>query len=83
LRPPDYFHFADLLLEDGAHNWYAYAIIVFFIWVPVIGIVTAIIRKIAGIKKANAMGTRWLLVAMGAELDIYSTVFCNAYQKFF
>ena len=35
--------------------WTSYAIIVFFIWVPVIGIVTAIIRKIAGIKKANIL----------------------------
>ncbi len=54
------------ILEDGAHNWYAYAIIVFFIWVPVIGIVTAIIRKIAGIKKANAWvrGGFWSLWAL-------------------
>jgi len=54
------------VLEDGAHNWYAYAIIVFFIWVPVIGIVTAIIRKIAGIKKANVWvrGGFWSLWAL-------------------
>jgi phage shock protein PspC (stress-responsive transcriptional regulator) len=54
------------ILEDGAHNWYAYAIIVFFIWVPVIGIVTAIIRKIAGIKKANmwVRGGFWSLWAL-------------------
>ena len=54
------------ILEDGAHNWYAYAIIVFFIWVPVIGIVTAIIRKIAGIKKANVWvrGGFWSLWAL-------------------
>lgn len=54
------------ILEDGAHNWYAYAIIVFFIWVPVIGIVTAIIRKVAGIKKANAWvrGGFWSLWAL-------------------
>ncbi len=54
------------VLEDGAHNWYAYAIIVFFIWVPVIGIVTAIIRKIAGVKKANVWvrGGFWSLWAL-------------------
>jgi hypothetical protein len=54
------------ILEDGAHNWYAYAIIIFFIWVPVIGIVTAIIRKIAGIKKANVWvrGGFWSLWAL-------------------
>jgi len=54
------------ILEDGAHNWYAYAIIVFFIWVPVVGIVTAIIRKIAGIKKANVWvrGGFWSLWAL-------------------
>jgi len=54
------------ILEDGAHNWYAYAIILFFIWVPVIGIVTAIIRKIAGIKKANVWvrGGFWSLWAL-------------------
>jgi len=27
--------------------------ILLFVWVPIIGIVTAIIRKIAGFKKAN------------------------------
>lgn len=54
------------ILEDGAHNWYAFAIIIFFIWVPVIGIVTAIIRKIAGIKKANVWvrGGFWSLWAL-------------------
>jgi len=41
------------LLEDGLQSASAIGAIVFFIWVPIIGIVTAVIRKIAGYKKSN------------------------------
>ena len=41
------------VLEDGAQSWAAFGTIVLFIWVPIVGIVTAIIRKIAGFKKTN------------------------------
>ena len=41
------------LLEDGLQSAAAIGTIVFFIWVPIIGIVTAVIRKIAGFKKSN------------------------------
>jgi phage shock protein PspC (stress-responsive transcriptional regulator) len=41
------------LLEDGLQTAAAIGTILFFVWVPVIGIVTAIIRKIAGYKKSN------------------------------
>jgi len=41
------------LIEDGIQSYAAYGIILFFLWVPVIAIVTAIIRRIAGYKKAN------------------------------
>jgi len=41
------------ILEDGLQSWAFIGTILFFIWVPVIGIVTAIIRKIAGFKKSN------------------------------
>ena len=41
------------ILEDGLQSWSFIGTILFFIWVPVIGIVTAIIRKIAGFKKSN------------------------------
>ncbi len=41
------------LLEDGAQTYAVYGVILFFLWVPVIALVTAIIRRIAGFKKAN------------------------------
>ena len=41
------------ILEDGLQSWAFIGSILFFIWVPVIGIVTAIIRKIAGYKNSN------------------------------
>jgi phage shock protein PspC (stress-responsive transcriptional regulator) len=41
------------ILEDGLQSWSFIGTILFFIWVPVIGIVTAIIRKIAGLKNSN------------------------------
>ena len=41
------------ILEDGLQSWAFIGAILFFIWVPVIGIVTAIIRKIAGYKNSN------------------------------
>ncbi|MEN9697061.1 MAG: hypothetical protein RLZ56_482 [Bacteroidota bacterium] len=41
------------ILEDGMQTATAIGAILFFVWVPVIAIVTAIIRKIAGFKKAN------------------------------
>ncbi len=41
------------VLEDGAQSWAAFGTILFFVWVPILAIVTAIIRKIAGYKKSN------------------------------
>ena len=41
------------LIEDGIQSAAAIGTILFFIWVPVIGIVTSVIRKIAGYKKSN------------------------------
>ncbi len=41
------------LLEDGLQSGAFIGAILFFVWVPIIAIVTSIIRKIAGFKKAN------------------------------
>jgi phage shock protein PspC (stress-responsive transcriptional regulator) len=41
------------LIEDGAQTWSVIGAILLFVWVPIIGIVTAVIRKFAGFKKAN------------------------------
>ena len=41
------------ILEDGLQSWAFIGSVLLFIWVPVIGIVTAIIRKIAGYKNSN------------------------------
>jgi phage shock protein PspC (stress-responsive transcriptional regulator) len=43
----------NFLIEDGAQTWTAIGAILLFVWVPIIGIVTAVIRKFAGLKKAN------------------------------
>lgn len=55
------------LLEEGAQSWYVFGAILLFIWVPVIGIVTAVIRKIAGYKKANiwVRSSFWALWILG------------------
>jgi len=41
------------ILEEGIQSISAIGTILFFIWVPVIAIVTAIIRRLAGYKKSN------------------------------
>jgi phage shock protein PspC (stress-responsive transcriptional regulator) len=41
------------LIEEGAQTWTVIGAILLFVWVPIIGIVTAVIRKFAGFKKAN------------------------------
>ena len=55
------------ILEDGVQNAYVWGALLLFIWVPVIGIVTAIIRKIAGIKKSNVWVriSLWVLWGIG------------------
>jgi len=44
------FPFKDLLLKEGMQNMFAWGTLLFFIGVPVIGIITWIIRRIAKIK---------------------------------
>lgn len=41
------------ILEEGLQTWAFIGTILLFIWVPVVAIVTSIVRKIAGFKKAN------------------------------
>ncbi len=41
------------ILENGSQSMAAYGTILFFVWVPILAIVAAIIRKLAGFKKAN------------------------------
>jgi len=55
------------ILDDGLQNWYVIGAIILFIWVPVIGIVTAIVRKLAGFKKANILirSSFWALWILG------------------
>ena len=55
------------ILEDGIQNAYVWGALLLFIWVPVIGIVTAIIRKIAGIQKSNiwVRTSLWVLWGIG------------------
>jgi hypothetical protein len=62
------------ILEDGIQNVYVWGALLLFIWVPVIGIVTAIIRKIAGIKKANVWvrTSLWALWILGLVSFIFT-----------
>ena len=61
------------VLEDGAQSWAAFGTIVLFIWVPIVGIVTAIIRKIAGFKKTNVWirSSFWALWIVGWVMLFY------------
>ena len=61
------------LLEEGAQSWAAFGAILLFIWVPVIGIVTAVIRKIAGFKRANIWirSSFWALWILGWVMLFY------------
>ena len=43
----------DFILNTGLQSLAAIGAILFFVWVPIIAIVTALIRKIAGFKKSN------------------------------
>ena len=61
------------LLEDGAQTWSVIGAILLFVWVPIIGIVTAVIRKIAGFKKANiwVRSSFWALWIVGWVMLFY------------
>ena len=61
------------VLEDGAQSWSAFGTIVLFIWVPIVGIVTAIIRKIAGFKKTKVWirSSFWALWIVGWVMLFY------------
>ncbi|MDB5198488.1 MAG: PspC protein [Chitinophagaceae bacterium] len=52
------FPFKDFLLKDGTQNALAWATLIFLIYVPVIGIITWIIRRIAKIR-SNSRMMRW------------------------
>lgn len=53
----------DYILESGWQSLFAWGTLVFFIWVPVIGIVTYVIRKIANIK-GNKNIIRYSFIAL-------------------
>lgn len=61
------------LLEEGAQSGAAFGAILLFIWVPIIGIVTAVIRKIAGFKRANlwVRSSFWALWILGWVMLFY------------
>ncbi|MDQ6756227.1 MAG: PspC domain-containing protein [Bacteroidota bacterium] len=52
------FPFKDYLLKDGLQNFLAWGTLLFFIYVPVIGIITWLIRRMAKIK-SNSRPMRW------------------------
>jgi len=63
----------NFLLEEGAQNWSVIGAILLFVWVPIIGIVTAVIRKFAGFKKANVWvrSSFWALWIVGWVMLFY------------
>jgi len=72
----------NFVLEEGIQSWYAIGAILLFIWVPAVGIVTAIVRKIAGYKKANiwVRSSFWALWILGWFVFI---LFFNSLGKSF
>ncbi len=72
------------LLEDGAQTWSVVGALLLFIWVPIIGIVTAVIRKIAGFKKANVWvrSSFWALWILGwVTLFYFGTSLGNSFSR--
>jgi phage shock protein PspC (stress-responsive transcriptional regulator) len=72
------------LLEDGAQTWSVIGAILLFVWVPIIGIVTAVIRKIAGFKKANiwVRSSFWALWIVGwVMLFYFGTSLGNSFSR--
>lgn len=72
------------VLEDGAQSWSVFGTILLFIWVPIIGIVTAVIRKIAGFKKANVWirSSFWALWVVGwVMLFYFGSSIGNSFNK--
>jgi len=63
----------NFLLEEGAQTWSVIGAILLFVWAPILGIVTAIIRKIAGLKKANiwVRSSFWALWVVGWVMLFY------------
>lgn len=61
------------LLEEGAQTWTLIGAILLFVWVPIVGIVTAVIRKIAGFKKVNiwVRSSFWALWVVGWVMLFY------------
>ena len=57
------FPFKDYLLQEGWQNVLAWGTLIFFIYVPVIGIITWIIRRIAKIK-SNSRMMRWGVIIL-------------------
>ncbi len=74
----------NFLLEDGSQTLYAVGAILLFIWVPIVGIVTAIIRKFAGFKKANiwVRSSFWALWIVGwAMIMFFLSSLQNSFSK--
>ena len=72
------------LIEDGAQTWSMVGAILLFVWVPIIGIVTAVIRKIAGFKKANVWvrSSFWALWIVGwVMLFYFGTSLGNSFSR--
>lgn len=70
------------ILEDGPQTGYFVGAILLFIWVPVIGIVTSVIRKIAGFKNMNiwVRSSFWALWILGW---VMVTMFLSSLTKSF
>lgn len=74
----------NFLLEEGLQTWSVIGAILLFVWVPIIGIVTAIIRKIAGFKKANiwVRSSFWALWIVGwIMLFYFGSSLGNSFSK--
>ena len=64
------------IIEKGIQDVLIWGALLLFIWVPVVGIVTAVIRKFAGIKKANmwVRSSFWALWVIGIVSFVFSFI---------
>ncbi|GAC1379813.1 MAG: hypothetical protein NVSMB45_02360 [Ginsengibacter sp.] len=70
------------LLNDGWQNVYAWGTLLFFIAVPVIGIITFIVRRIAKIKRRNSLMRYSFLALWVLGIFCFISLFVSVAQDF-
>lgn len=77
-----YFPIKDFIVRSGLQNTFAWGTLIFFILVPIIGVITWIIRKITKVKTGSKM-LRLSFLAMWVIGWVSLFLMCNALSKDF